>query len=74
MAQVKPIVRAELDPLNPVQEICSVVMAILPYHPNQEAEILQGVKDAIEVRMKQLLRGAEPKDANTESLRKPDSE
>jgi len=59
MAQVQPIVRIEIDPTKPVQEICAVIMAVTPYHPGQEAEILRGVQEAIDRRMKQITKGAE---------------
>lgn len=57
MAEIKPIIRIELDPSNPVQEICQVIMATTPYHPGQEAEILRGVQAAIDQRLKQLEKG-----------------
>lgn len=59
MAQVQPIVRCEINPLEPVPEICAVIMAITPYHTGQEDAILQGLKEAIELRQKQLKKGAE---------------
>ena len=59
MAQIQPGVRCELDPLKPVPEICSVIMAITPYHPGNEEAILQGVKEAVEQRLQQLKKGAE---------------
>ncbi|GIO34338.1 hypothetical protein J2TS6_54790 [Paenibacillus albilobatus] len=58
MAQVQPIVRCELDPTKPVPEICAVISALVPYHYGQEESILQGVKDAVEQRLKHL-KGAE---------------
>lgn len=54
MAYIQQVVKAEIDPTKPVAEICSLIMAVTPYHPNQEAEILTGIKDAIEQRLKQL--------------------
>lgn len=48
MAKVNPIVRAELDPSQPVPEICAVISAMLPYHGGQERAVLLGVKEAIE--------------------------
>lgn len=71
MAQIQPVVRVELDPLNPVPEICAVIMAVMPYHPGQELVILRGVTDAVEKRIKQLEEGAEKKDG--ESVREPNS-
>lgn len=57
MAQIMPVIRAELDPSRPVPEICAVINAVTPFHPGQEKAILKGVKDSIEVRLKQLEKG-----------------
>ncbi|MGG4196101.1 hypothetical protein ABEW50_21895 [Paenibacillus jamilae] len=54
MAQVQPIIRIELDPAQPVPEICAVIMAVVPYHTGQEESILMGVQEAIEKRLEQL--------------------
>ncbi|MCY9760934.1 hypothetical protein M5X06_18800 [Paenibacillus alvei] len=54
MAQVQPIIRIELDPTQPVPEICAVIMAVIPYHPGQEEALLLGVREAIEKRLEQL--------------------
>lgn len=63
MAEIKPIIRIELDPSNPVKEICQVIMAVTPYHPGQEKQILQGVQDAISQRLKQLEKGEDKQNA-----------
>lgn len=57
MAQIQPVIRCEIDPLKPVTEICAVIMAVIPYHSNQEAEILRGVQEAIDRRLKQVSKG-----------------
>lgn len=54
MAQVQPIIRIELDPTQPVPEICAVIMAVTPYHPGQEETMLLGIREAIEKRLAQL--------------------
>lgn len=54
MAIIQPVLKAEIDPLQPVPEALAIISSLLPYHPNQEAEILQGVKDAIDKRLHQL--------------------
>lgn len=60
MAIIQNKIHAEIDPLKPVQEVCAVIMAVTPYHPGQEAAILQGIKDAINDRLNQLApEGAE---------------
>ncbi|MEK4513647.1 hypothetical protein [Paenibacillus sp. FSL K6-2524] len=68
MAHIQPVVKVELDPLNPVPEICAVIMAVTPYHHGQEEAILLGVKEAIEQRLAQLKKGDE---VHGESVREP---
>lgn len=57
MAQIMPVIRAELDPSRPVPEICAVINAVTPFHPGQEQAVLRGIKDAIETRLDQLTKG-----------------
>jgi len=52
MANIQPLIRVELDPRRPVQEICNVILAVLPYHPGNEELILRGVQQAIDQRLK----------------------
>ncbi|QJC53050.1 hypothetical protein HGI30_16700 [Paenibacillus albicereus] len=52
MAQIKPIVRVELDPLHAVPEICAVIAALLPYNRGHEQAVLEGVRDAINEQLK----------------------
>ncbi len=59
LAVVQPVVKAEIDPLKPVPEICAVIMAVTPYHPGQEESILMGIQEAIERRLSQLRKGVE---------------
>lgn len=54
MAQIQPVIRIEIDPSEPVSEICQVITAVIPYHPNHEEAILHGVKEAINKRLNQL--------------------
>lgn len=68
MAQFQQVIRCELDPSKPVQEICAVIMQISAYHPGQEEVILHGVRDAIEQRITQLVKGG---DGDGESVREP---
>ena len=62
MPKITHIIRAEIDPLQPVPEICAIISAVLPYHPDQEEAILRGVSEAIERRLNEL-KGDEQKDA-----------
>lgn len=62
MANIITKVNAELDPRRPVQEVCAVIMALVPFNPGQEAAILRGVIEAAEDRLRQL----EPKEGGEE--------
>lgn len=62
MAIIKPELHIALDPLQPVPEICAIMMAVIAYHPDQEESILHGIGQAIEDRRAELAkarRGAE---------------
>ena len=48
------VVRAELNPTQPVQAVCDVIMKIAPFHPGREIEILKGVQSAIENRINEI--------------------
>lgn len=56
MAIIQPKVFVELDPLDPVPEICAVMMALIAYQTEQEAAILYGVGKAIEDRRTELAK------------------
>ncbi|PWV97430.1 hypothetical protein DFQ01_12174 [Paenibacillus cellulosilyticus] len=56
MAKVQPVIKCEIDPMKPVPEICAVIMAVTPYHPQQEDAILLGVQEAIQKRRDQLAK------------------
>lgn len=51
LAQIKPFIRVEIDPLIPVQEICAVISAVVPYQPEHEEAILMGIQEAIGKRL-----------------------
>lgn len=62
MAIIQPELRVVLDPLQPVPEICAVMMAVIAYQPEQEEAILNGMGKAIEDRRAELAalrKGAE---------------
>ncbi|WP_375103764.1 hypothetical protein ACDZ28_32655 [Paenibacillus sp. RS8] len=69
MAIIQPKVFVELNPLDPVAEICAVMMALIPYQPNHEEDILIGVGKAIEDRLQALRKEVK---AHGESVREPD--
>lgn len=54
MAKVQPTLKIELNPNNPVPEICAVILAIMPYHIGQEETVLLGIQDAITQRLEYL--------------------
>ncbi|GBF73202.1 hypothetical protein PA598K_01487 [Paenibacillus sp. 598K] len=59
MPRIEAVIRAEIDPTKPVQEVCGVIQAMTPYHPGEEVKILEGIKEAIEKRLEQL-KGGKP--------------
>ncbi len=59
MAVVQPVVRVEIDPTKPVQEICDVITAIAVFHPGQEAVILCKLQEAIDKRLEELAKQKE---------------
>lgn len=72
---MKPELSIVLDPLQPVPEICAVMMAVIAYQPEQEEAILLGIGKAIEDRRAELAKarkGAEP-DAN-QPIRRSDGQ
>lgn len=68
MPFIQPIIRCELDPTKPVQEICDVIIAVLAYHSNNEDLILWELSEAITKR-RQELKGAEKRE---QSILQPD--
>lgn len=59
MAQIKATLQCELDPFNPVPEICQVIDAMIANNKLHEESILLGVKEAIEKRQAHLMKGVE---------------
>ncbi|MEK5414505.1 hypothetical protein [Paenibacillus sp. FSL L8-0708] len=66
MAIIQPKVLIEIDPLQPVPEICAVMMAVIAYQPDMEETILHGIGQAIEDRRAQIaaLKKGGKSDAN----------
>lgn len=64
------ILRADVDLNKPVPEICAVIRAVTHHHPGHEIEILRGLSDAINTRIKQIGGAA----ANAEQVLQPDAE
>ncbi|BFH66020.1 hypothetical protein J27TS7_08650 [Paenibacillus dendritiformis] len=60
MAKIQPIIRVEIDPLIPVQEICAVISAVVPYQPEHEEAILMGLNEAIGKRLTQIRQKGAP--------------
>ncbi|NGP58822.1 hypothetical protein FLT15_31580 [Paenibacillus thiaminolyticus] len=59
MAKIQPIIQVEIDPTKPVQEICAVISAVVPYQPEHEEAILMGLNEAIGKRLAQLRKKGE---------------
>lgn len=60
MPKLEPILRADIDPLNPVQELCAVIDGVLSYHPVPvRIEILRHLRDEMERVIEKLEKEAE---------------
>jgi hypothetical protein len=59
LANVQPVLKVELNPNNPVPEICAVILAVMPYHIGQESEVLLGLREAIDQRL-EYMKGVVP--------------
>ncbi|MGG4397709.1 hypothetical protein ABEX25_25765 [Paenibacillus thiaminolyticus] len=59
MAKIQPIIQVEIDPLIPVQEICTVISAVVPYQPEHEEAILMGIQEAIGKRLATIRKKGE---------------
>ncbi|MGG4552617.1 hypothetical protein [Paenibacillus humicus] len=54
MAQIKALLQCELDPFNPVPEICHVIDAMIANNQIYEESILMGVIESAQKRLQQL--------------------
>ncbi|WP_110930967.1 hypothetical protein [Paenibacillus bouchesdurhonensis] len=54
MAQIKALLQCELDPFNPVPEICQVIDAMIANNQMYEDAILLGVIESAQNRLRQL--------------------
>lgn len=54
MAQINPRIIAEIDPSQPVQEICDIIAAVLVYHQEKEKEILTSLQNTIRTRLQEV--------------------
>ena len=72
MAKFESIIRCELNPIHPVQELCTVVAAVATHQVNvgQEQAILLGLQDAINQRLAQITKKEGEK--NGEQIRESD--
>lgn len=61
MPRIESIIRCELNPAQPVQELCSIIAAVSTHQVNagQEQAILLGLQTAIDHRLAQLKKGSE---------------
>ncbi|GIP14403.1 hypothetical protein J40TS1_00450 [Paenibacillus montaniterrae] len=51
MPRIENLMRCELNPAEPVQELCAVIAAVSAYHPGKETELLKGLQAAIAERL-----------------------
>ncbi|WP_051236798.1 hypothetical protein [Paenibacillus pinihumi] len=54
MAQIQHVIKAEIDLINPVQEICEIIQAVAAAKPQHEEAILAKIHEAVERRLQQL--------------------
>lgn len=54
MARIQPVIQIELDPSQPVSEICAVISAVMAYHTGAEFKVLEGVRKAITDQLEKL--------------------
>ncbi|MNW46500.1 hypothetical protein D3C74_237980 [compost metagenome] len=54
LAKIEAALKCELNPFNPVPEICQVIDVMISNNKTFEESILLGVKEAIEQRLAQL--------------------
>lgn len=54
LANIQPVIKIELNPYQPVPEICAVINAVSSYHQGQEESLLIGIKEAINQRLEHL--------------------
>lgn len=54
MAQIKALLQCELDPFNPVPEICQVIDAMIANNQIYEEAILLGVIESAQARLMQM--------------------
>jgi hypothetical protein len=48
MAEMKNIVRFDIDPSQPVAELCNVIAGVIRLWPGSELDILRGVRNDID--------------------------
>ena len=59
MPKLEPILRADINPLNPVPELCGVIDGVVAFHPpHLEPEILRGLRRAIDERLEKIEKEA----------------
>jgi len=71
MPRFRNLISADIDPGNPVNEVCAVINAVMKYHPTEEQSILIDIQAAIGRRLDQL-KGVEKKDGKP--VREPNAE
>lgn len=60
MPKLEPILRADINPLEPGPELCAVIDGVLSYHPVPvRIEILRHLRDEMDRVIEKLEKGAE---------------
>lgn len=58
MAKIQNKLLIEIDPT--VSEVCAVISAVTTFYPGQEEKILEGIKEAIDMRLVELKETIQP--------------
>lgn len=64
MAKIESILKAELNPRTPIQDIMSVVEVMLHHNPGQAQVILEGVSEAVSTILERMEKKEVEADGN----------
>jgi len=57
MAKITPILYAEINPLNPVNDALQIIDCLLLHNPDNGQVIIKGIQDGLEALQKRLEKG-----------------
>lgn len=59
MAKITPILYAEINPLNPVNESLQIIDCLLLHNPGNEKAVIKGIQEGLEALQRRLEKGDE---------------